>query len=475
MKVILINPPLVEKTVRKLGPVQENLFYNSPPLGLCYLAAVLREEGIKVKIIDAPVLNMNIEKIINSLKRFSPDLIGITTFTVSFASVVELAREIKDNLSVKIILGGPHITANPEELLKYNFFDFAVLGEGEFTFLELVKRLNNSQDIFTINGLAYARNGKLQINPYRKFISDLDSLPFPARDLVPIRLYKPQPNDQKRIPKLSMVTSRGCPYGCIFCDKNVFKNQYRSFSPQYIVREIKHLVKDYKAKDIAFVDSTFTPNQERVWQIVEEIKKANLDITWTCSVRANVLTFDLLKAMKDAGCWRVRIGIESGNEDILKFIRKGITKIQVKKIANWAYELNMEPKGFFMIGHLTDNRQTIEETIDFACSLPLKDITVQINTPLKNTPQYPLLNEYGRLVTTDVSEYSFWQPVFVPRGLQYQDLVYYYRKFYFKFYIRPKIWYRHLIKIRKLSDITKYLRGLNILFFLGLSWLKRKY
>jgi anaerobic magnesium-protoporphyrin IX monomethyl ester cyclase len=475
MKIMLINPPLYGNTARRLGPIADSLFYNSAPLGLCYLAAVLEKEKHDVRIVDAAVEGLSIEKIISLITDFSPAMIGVTTFTVSAYSAYMLAKEIrKKNPAVRIIMGGPHITSNPEDILKNPDIDIAVIGEGEVTFKELAEAVENNRDIRGIKGLAYNEGGKLFFTPPREFIRDLDVLPYPARHLVPLHLYKPQPNDQKRLPKLSMLSSRGCPYPCIFCDKNVFKNLYRSFSPEYIAGEMAHLVKNYGVKDIAFVDSTFTPGKDRVYGIISEIRKLNLDITWTCSVRADILDKELLREMKRAGCWRVRIGIESGNEDVLRFIKKGITKSQVKKAARWAYELDLEPKAFFMVGHLIDTKETIEESINFACGLPLKDITVQLNTPLKNTAQYDLCGKYGRFMTGDLSKYSFWQPVFTPHGLSDEDVRYYYRKFYLKFYLRPVIWYRHMVKIRTLNDVIKYLRGMKIIFFFLISCLKKK-
>lgn len=476
MRLILLNPPLCQNTTRRLGPIVENLFYNSAPLGLCYLASVLEEEKHQVKIIDAAVEGLSVERVVKRITNFSPDIIGITTFTVSVYSAYGLAREIKTRFpGIKIVVGGPHITSNTNDLLKHPDIDIAVIGEGEITFKELIEAIEKGQNLDKVKGLAYNVKGEIFFTSPREFISDLDILPFPARHLVPIRLYKPQPNDQKRLPKLSMISSRGCPYSCIFCDKGVFKNIYRSFSPKYIVNEMFHLAKDFKAKDIAFVDSTFTPNKNRVYEIVREIKNSNLSVSWTCSVRANVLDRKLLKEMKDAGCWRVRLGIESGNDEVLEFIKKGITKYQVRKVANWAYELDLEPKGFFMIGHLIDTKKTIGETIDFACSLPLKDITVQVNTPLKNTPQYQLIEKYGKLISRDFSNYSFWEPVFIPNGLTYRDFFYYYRRFYFKFYLKPSIWYRHIVKIKSFSDIIKYLRGARIIIFVLISWLKERF
>lgn len=475
MKIILLNPPVLKSSRRSIRPVVENLFYNSAPLGLCYLAAVLKKEGHDVRIIDAAVEGLSVAAVIKKMRGFSPDIAGISTVTVSMGAACELAREIKKDLSgVTVVAGGAHITSVPEELFEHPEFDIAVLGEGEMTFKELAGAIQEGKDIKAVKGIACCREGTVYRSPEREFIADMDDLPFPARDLVPMELYRPQPNDQNRLPKVSMITSRGCPYACVFCDKNVFKNVYRSFSPAYIVREMAHLVRDFGARDIAFIDSTFTPDRNRVSEIVAAIQEAQLGVTWTCSARADVLDRELLKKMKDAGCWRVRLGVESGNDEVLKFIRKGVTKAQVRKTAESAYELDLAPKGFFMIGHLTDTRETIEETIAFACSLPLTDVTVQVNTPLRNTPQYRILRDYGTLVTDDESRYTFWEPVFLPRGMSRKELGFYYAKFYLAFYLRPVVCFRHLKSIRSLSDMVKYAGGIRILFYFFISWLKEK-
>ncbi|MDD5614367.1 MAG: radical SAM protein, partial [Candidatus Omnitrophica bacterium] len=254
----------------------------------------------------------------------------------------------------------------------------------------------------------------------------------------------------------------------------VFGGIYRSFSPEYIAGEMKHLVKDFGARDIAFVDSTFTFTRERTLQVVKKVKEANLGVSWTCSVRADILDKSLLKEMKDSGCWRVRIGVESGSSEVLKFIKKGITRSQIRRAAIWAYELDLEPKAFFMLGHLNDTKETIAQTVDFALGLPLKDITVQINTPLKNTPQYELADRFGDWLTNDVSRSSFWEAVFIPKGLSYKELSQYHRKFYLRFYLRPQIWFRHIIKIRSFIDVIKYLRGTVVLAFMCYIWLKKK-
>lgn len=467
MKILLINPPITFSQKRRIGPVIRNLFYNSPPLGLGYLAAVLEKRKIIVKIIDAAVKNLRIPEISILYRKFKPEIVGITSTTYSFQSAVSIARMIKEeNPYTKVIIGGPHVTADPQSILPHKSFDVGVFGEGEATLPNLIDALKNNGDLREIKGIIFREDRELYFTEPREYLKNLDTLPFPARHLLPLELYRPQPNDERIRPKLSMITSRGCPFGCIFCDKSVFGKTYRSFSPEYIVSEMEHLVKDFGVKDIAFLDSCFTVHKERVEAIITEIRKRNLKVSWTCTARVDVVTKELLKKMKEAGCWRVRLGIESGDDNVLKFIKKGITKEQAKNAANWAAEVGLQPKGFFMIGHLIDTGESIEETIKFAKSLPLKDITIQINTPLRNTIQYGIYKEYGTLTTDDKSKFSYFEPVFLPKGLTKEYLNQIYRKFYRSWYIRPIVIWWHLRHLQGFRDIGKYLKTLGLLVFL---------
>ncbi len=467
MKVMLINPPVTFSQKRRIGPVASNLFYNSPPLGLCYLASVLIKDNIDVRITDAAVEGLALPEITLRYRKFKPDVVGITSTTYSFQSCIDIARTIKEEYQpAKIVIGGPHATADPQSVFLYNYFDIAVLGEGELTLSELIKALEHRSDLREVNGIAFRRDSELYFTPRREYIDNLDELPFPARHLVPLDLYRPQPNDEKVRPKLSMISSRGCPFGCIFCDKSVFEKEHRSFSPSYIVSEMEHLVREFQAKDIAFLDSCFTVSKERVESIINEMNKRNLRVNWTCTARVDVVTKELLKKMKQAGCWRVRLGIESGDESVLGFINKGITTHQARNAAHWAHEVGLQPKGFFMIGHLTDSKESIERTINFAKSLPLKDITVQINTPLKNTFQYRVHKQYGSLITEDNSRFSYFEPVFIPHGLSREYMYKIYRKFYRSWYLRPAVIWRHIKYLRSPGELIKYLRALGLLVFL---------
>jgi radical SAM superfamily enzyme YgiQ (UPF0313 family) len=226
---------------------------------------------------------------------------------------------------------------------------------------------------------------------------------------------------------------------------------------------MEELVNRYGIRDIAFVDSLFMISAQRVNEITDEIMRRNLKAHWTCTIRANITTAEILNKMKRAGCWRVRVGVEAGNVEVLKLIHKDVTKDQVRNVVRIADEAGLHPKGFFMIGHPGETRERIQESIDFARSLPLTDITVQINTPLPGAPQWAMIKDYGELVTQDLKQYSFWEPVFVPKGMTAEDLKELHGKFYRAFYFRPIVLWRHLRMLRTFSDIGRYWRALSLM------------
>lgn len=470
MKIWLVNPPENQSKSTGIFSIIQNLFYNSPPLGLAYLGAVLEKSGHKVMITDSPVEKVYLNNLPRIAKNFSPDLIGLTSTTTFFAQALAGARLLKKELpNTPICIGGPHLNANKEMLLDYDCFDYGVIGEGENTLVEIADNLEQNKNTDNIPGTVSVQNGELHFAPPRSLIEDLDDLPFPARHLLPIDKYRPMPNDQYRLPKTSMITSRGCPFKCIFCDKSTFGGSYRAMSAKKVVDEMHLLKKDFGINEVAFVDSTFTPNKKQISQFLDEIEKRPLDMTWTCSCRANVLNRELAKRLKAAKCWRIRIGIESGNREILQKIRKGISKEQFAESVRIADEAGLQVKSFFMVGHIGETPKSIKESIQFAKSIPLKDITVQINTPLKGAPQFDDCKKHGEILSNDLSKYTFFQPVFIPKGFTAKEIVDYQKKFYRSFYLRPSLIWRHIKAIRSFSDITKYIRALplviNVLFY----------
>lgn len=469
MKILLINPPLKEEERR--NPVIGTLFANAMPLGLGYIAAVLLQHGITdVQIADAAAEHLSNQDLVARIKRDKVDLVGITATTYSYFDAASLARDIKKSTDgrVPVVLGGTHISAIPSHAMDCEAFDYGVIGEGEYTFLELVTKLARGEDPSDVAGIAYRRDDELVFTPKRPLVMDLDTIPFPARNLMKTRLYASLPTDVRYLPKFTQIPTRGCPFQCNFCDSAaVTGKKYRAPSPKYLVDEMEHLKKDFGVREVAFAATTFTVSHKKTEIFLEELTARRLNMAWTASTRVDVVDADLLKKMKQAGCWSIRMGIESGNDDVLKFIQRGMTTDEVRQVVGWADDAGLQIKAFFIVGHLIDTPATIQQSIDFACSLPLDDVTVQINTPLPNTPQFKMAPAYGEL-NADFSRYNFWRPVFVPHGMTHDELLWWHKEFYKRFYWRTKTVKRHLRKkLCHWHTLVNYVKTFNLFVYLA--------
>lgn len=473
MRITLVNPPLDSVLANgHVSPVTAYLFYNSAPLGILYIAAVLEQTGHKVFVLDAAAEMLDVAGTVRAIQATRPDVIGIGSTTVVFETAKMLGAALKGALpDIPVVLGGYHVTLLPEEAMSHACFDVGVLSEGEHTMADLCDAYAGRKPMDDVQGICYRKpDGVLHFTPARPRFKDLDKLPFPARHLLPQDLYRPIPIDEHASPKFAMMTSRGCPHACAFCQKA--KSGYRSHSPEYIADEVEHLARDFGARDIAFVDSLFCASKKRVMGIMDEFIRRDIasKVSWTCSSRVEVVDKELLQRMKDAGCWRTRFGIESGSDRVLDFISKGINKEKIRAAITAAHEVGLRPKAFFIIGHMPDTKETIRETIDFAKTIPLHDVTVQINTLLPKTPQMEVWeregSKWGRLINESTDEKSFWEPTFVPWGLEPEDIVSLHRQFYREFYFRPITIARHLETINSWRDVYKYASASSLFSFL---------
>jgi len=357
----------------------------------------------------------------------------------------------------------------PEQAMQETAFDVGVIHEGEHAMLDLLEHFNGDRALKDIPGIVYrSDSGEICFTEHRSEWRKLDEFPVPARHLLPPNIYKPIPVDEHAMPKFAMITSRGCPHACGFCQKA--NTGYRSRSAEAIVDEMEHLVRDFGARDIAIVDSLFCANKRRVMKVCDEIIRRGVKVSWTCSSRVEVVDKEMLQRMKDAGCWRTRFGVESGSDQVLDFISKGITKEKIRNAITWADEVGLRPKAFFIVGHLPDTAETIRETIEFAKSIPLHDVTVQINTLLPKTPQMEVWEregeKWGRVLNRTTDEKSFWEPTFVPWGMEREDLIRFHRQFYREFYFRPEVLSRHLEAIHSIRDLYKYAQASSLFSFL---------
>lgn len=467
--VVLINPYITsaERYGRDIGDIGGHQM----PLGIYYLAAYLLRHDVKVDLIDAESLLLVHDTVVDILKKSSVKIVGITSTTVAFRNARSLAEMIRKELPhIIIIIGGPHMTAMPVATMLCRAFDYGIAREGEIALTMLVRYLLHDDGLLVDIPNLYYLEEEVVCTHRNENSKDLDSIPFPARQLCPdVSLYKPPIGAFRQLPVMSMITSRGCPYECIFCDNNTFGRTTRFHSAEYVVAEIKELVSAYGAKEIAFLDDTFVLDKKRLYKIFKILDQEKVKLSWTCMTRVNNLDYKLLEYMRDNGCWQIRIGIESGNQKVLDFIKKGITLEQVTDVAHWCSKLGILTSGFFIIGHHIDTQQTIQETIEFAASLPLTDVIATINTPIPGTESYAIVREYGEYDESDWTSLNYWTPVFVPYGLTREFLLAKQAELYRRFYFRPSVLFRQLAKINSLPSLSKFLKN----SLLGLRFTRR--
>jgi len=434
------------------------------PIGIAYIAAYLKKHGHEVKIIDYLVENYSREEFQKQIKEFAPEIIGITTTTPTIYNAFYLAKEVKTiNPAIKIIMGGPHVAALPEESMNNETVDIVCTGEGEEVMLEIVNSIRSKKSLNQINGIYYKEGNRVYSTGKRELIKNLDTLPFPARDLLNTDTYRISAT-RRRTPHKSdiIVTSRGCPYGCNFCSKAVFGQTVRYRNPENVVEEIEEVMKKYGVKEIQFVDDTLTVNSEHLTAICELILKKDLKFTWGCHSRVNNVADEMFGLMRRAGCRELAFGVESGNQEVLNAIGKRITLEEVKKAVKLCQKNGMLAICGFIIGHIQDTEKTVKETINFACKLNPDFANFSILTPLPGSEVFDFAKKRGLITGKD---YDKFIPISGARPIQLgnigpEKLIYYQKLAYRKFYFRPRYLLRKITSIKSIEDIKQGLVGL---------------
>jgi anaerobic magnesium-protoporphyrin IX monomethyl ester cyclase len=436
-----------------------------PPMGLAYIAAVLKKNGVEVRILESNAHDLNHNQIKNIILEYDPDVVGITSTT----SLIEEAHDIAMLCpeKIKVVIGGIHASSMPLETMeRFKRFDYLIKGEGEFAMLDLIKGKKLSE----INGLHYRKNGKIIVNPPTGLLKDLDSLPLPARELLPMHKYFSAGAREKPIDYI--LSSRGCPYGCLFCaDHLVHGKMFRYRSPESIIDEIEFLRKR-GVKDFDFVDDNFTFLSDRVEKVCDMIieRGINKDMIWRCmnGIRVDKVSPELLRKMKKAGCYMVALGIESGNEQILKKMKKAIDLNQVRKAVNWCRKAGIETRGLFMFGNLGENEKTMQDTINFAKSLDLDTATFHITIPFPATDYWKIIKKEGKIFPNSYRDYIAYGNVIFQHGqLNEKSLVKMQKRAYRAFYFRPKVMFRALKNLRNIEQIKLHISA--AIAFLGIG------
>ena len=470
MKIVFIIPPfdLMGKGYGSKRYIRAGFF---PPLGVGYLAAPLVKMGHQVKIIDCPPLNYGNKEVGKDLNLFQPDLIGISTLTASAEEAYSLIKYLKKVFpNIAIIFGGPHISCFPEETInKVPEVDCLVYGEGEITFPKIIESLEKNDYLKNdIPGIWYKdKNGKFIKNPPAEPTMNLDDLPPPAYELYDMSIYLPLPLMYQKLPVANMITSRGCPWGkCKFCFESGRASQkYRRHSPKRVVADIKTLVYKFGINEIAFWDDNFLVNQDWVFQFCDLLDQTGLKIPWSAYGRVNTVTKIMLERAKKSGLWSIFVGFETGNEDLLKRINKGITLEQSRQAAKWANELGLDVRGSFMLALPGETPAKAYQTIKFAKELDIPYAQFLLTHPEWGTELYEDAIKNGRLVPGYQGRTT---ATYVPSGYKNSEEVRkIQKKAYYSFYFNPRFIWKHLKRLTSFAKIKQYYLGFK--FILGVS------
>lgn len=362
MDILLINPP------EQHFQIQKQL---RPPLGLAMIAAVLEQADYSVEILDCPVEGYSFSDLASRLKMISPPVVGITATTFNRFDAFQSASIVRETLpTATIVLGGIHASFTAYDTLEHiSAIDVVCRGEGEETILEIMQAVLNGDELAPIQGISYRKDDQILHNSHRHFIRDLDSLPMPAYHLLPMDKYR-QKMPFLNIPAALVMTSRGCPGTCVFCStRAMWGSRVRSRSATAILDEIELLFQEYGAQGVWLYDDTFTFNRAHVEAVVQEIHRRHSRFPWYCEVRVDTVDYDLLKLMKDAGCYYISFGIETATPHLLKKMAKGITIEQVERVINWANQLSIYVKAFFMLGLPEETYSEALSTINYMIEL----------------------------------------------------------------------------------------------------------
>jgi anaerobic magnesium-protoporphyrin IX monomethyl ester cyclase len=469
--ILLIRPPYRDLYQLIKGKTKE--VHIVPPLGLLYVAGALEKAGHRVEILDGEVEQIPMAEVAKEAVSRKPDLIGTGATSVDFHLAEKFAREVKGQTDIPIVLGGPHATVMPEEVLaKSPWFDFLVRGEGEETVVELAELLTSRPGegetgskqfgLEKISGLSYRKNGQAVHNADRSLSHFGEGHPWPARHLLKLENYKfPVPRKGMR-PMSVMQAARGCPYGCLYCYK-MFGTRTRQRPVEDVLNELEHVVRELGCEWVTFVDDTFTLNPQRVIELCEGILERKLRFNWLCLARADTVSRPMVQAMKAAGCTMISIGVESGNDEILKAVGKGESREDFRQAFAVLREAGLEARGSFILGLPGETVETLRASIRFAQELDMDRAFFNVATPYPRTRLWDLADQGAgmRFTTRDFGAFTRWgNAVIELPGLSATDLKHFQRQAMAAFYCQPRVIARHLKEYLQGDHAQYYYRPL---------------
>ncbi len=467
MNVIFINPPAAAGVdiVREGRCMQRAGAWTAvwAPISLATAASVIEREGFKCKLIDCIIEGVDLEQLISRVSEFRPSLAVINTATPSIVDDLNVAAELKKVLpAITTLAIGIHVTALPaESLMMQPALDAVVRGEPELTIRDVALALREGRSLAGIQGISYRDSGAVLDNPER-MPADLDRLPFPAWHLIERERYL-MPFTHK--PFLLVGTARGCPFNCKFCaDSTYYGKKLRLKSPDKIVRELEWIKTKFHISDFLFWSESFTLKPEWTMQVAQAIIDAKLDVNWVCNSRPDQVDLELLQTIKQAGCWMIGYGLESGSQQMLDNVGKGISLETARDAVHMAKAAGLQVTAHMVLGYPGETEETIQQTIDFACGLPLDFAQFYCAVPFPGSDLYDLAKQEGWINTDDWSRFEQNFSVLDLPGLSAEQVMAWRKKAYLKFYTRPgrllNIFGRDILRsdVRQISGMLSQFR-----------------
>ena len=468
MKVLLVAPPTAHMIQSNVPEAVDEETGAYPPLGLLYVAGYAEKNtSHQVEVLDACLEKLSALQIAGEVKRRAPDVVGIQALTFSLIDVILAAKAIKKACpDVAIVLGGPHVYLYPDETMEIPEVDYLILGEGEHPFAQFLDQLDGPRDFTKVPGLVRRENGRVVKNPPPPLLTDLDALPHPARHLVPYERYYSVL--ARKTPVTTLMSSRGCPYRCIFCDRPHLGKTFRARSAESVVEEMA-LCERMGIREVFFYDDTFSISRKRVIAICKALIERGVRVAWDIRARVNTLDEEVLDCLAAAGCARAHLGVEAGTPEILQVLRKDIDLDQTRRVFEQASRRGITTLGYFMIGNPTETREQIEQTVAYARSIRTDFVHFAVTTP------YPGTELYRMGLETGILPHDYWrefardpQPGFRPllweEVLTAGELIALLDWAYKSFYRRPAYLFRRVLKVRSWAEFRRQVRaGLKIL------------
>jgi radical SAM superfamily enzyme YgiQ (UPF0313 family) len=464
MRVTVANPPWpgegfgARSDVR--WPHKRRDKYIEYPVYLAYTVAVLEEAGLEVSFVDAVMEELNIPAFVDRLSALAPDLLVIECSTPSIKYDLESARQVKDSLpATKVALIGSHSTFFHQQILSDSpQLDAIVRGEFEITIRELAQAIADGRDWSTVQGLSYRQDEEVMVNSDRPLVEDLDSLPFPARHIVKSNGYRAAIYSGSRC--TSMVSSRGCPFQCVFCvwPSTLYGHRFRARSAENVVDEMLE-IQQLGIDEIYFDDDTFTIDRKRVMAICGLIKERGLHVSWIAQARVDTVDREVLSAMKEAGCHYILFGIESGSPEMLETMKKRITLDKAREAIRLCRELGIKSQAFFLFGVPGETQETVQQTIDFAQELGASSTQFAVAIPQPGSPLYQQCVENNWLIYDDWEDFASSNALIETPQLSREEAEAARIRAYREHYFRLRFILQEALRIRHPRDIKRLWRG----------------